>query len=65
MSSRTTRKNFLAMAAAIEGIRGQDPAKLTESMPNLLRQTGVPGLSIAFIDDAKVSWSKGFGSPYA
>ena len=46
------------MAAAIEGLRSQDPAQLAESIPDLLRHTGVPVRSIAFIDDAEVSWAK-------
>jgi CubicO group peptidase (beta-lactamase class C family) len=51
-----TRAQFLAAACF-----GQTQNKLAETIPELLKQTGVPGLSVAIVEDAKVAWSGGFG----
>lgn len=55
-----TRKGFLA-AACWKSLFGQGPSRLAEMIPELLRQTGVPGLSVAIVEDGQVSWSGGFG----
>jgi len=34
---------------------------LEESIPALLREAGIPGVSIALISNGSVVWSRGFG----
>jgi CubicO group peptidase (beta-lactamase class C family) len=68
---RLTRREFLnaggrgllaASALAQSGCaRDEGAAELDERIPKLMKEFQVPGVSLALIRKARVSWSKGFG----
>ncbi len=39
-----------------------DTAALPRDIPRLLQASGVPGLSIAVVQDGRVTWERGFGT---
>ncbi len=64
--------SFLSFAACSTGAKESAPSKggiawvsriadLEESIPELMEENKVPGLSIAIVRDAKLAWTRGFG----
>jgi CubicO group peptidase (beta-lactamase class C family) len=51
-----------APAAAMHSSRRPDTAALARDIPRLLEVSGVPGLSMAVVQDGRVTWARGFGT---
>src|ERR1700676_2874037 len=60
MSMRLVPSLSLLLCACIAQVGAEDKA-LTALIPDLMTRANVPGLSIALVEDGKISWIGSFG----